>query len=1567
MSFYVTIKIAESGTPMADGSRSAAGHMWIVLTDSNGTSESYGFAPGSDYSGQPAAPGQIYTNDDANYTETYHERRIEISESQYQAIRDFATDPISHGFSPRYNAFTNSCIDFVWSAISAGGLNPQNHDGAIWPTWNRQYIEDAWNRARRDNQIPGDWEGQITIDEFGRASIVPICRPPRAAISSSINSSYASAVTWRPRDPLAIDLDGDGIETVGVGSNPVLFDHNADGIRTGTGWLRGDDAWLALDRDGNGVIDSGRELFGVDTLITDANGQTRTARDGFEALRSVDSNGDGVFDANDEAFSQVRLWRDLNQDGISQANELSSLADHGIVSIGLTPTNTTSTNLGNGNTITARGTVTRTDGSTAQSGTVAVTSESAAANLDLANNPFYREFTDTIPLTEAARTLPGMRASGVVRDLGEAMSLGTAAAQDLTRLVQDYAAASTRAEQKALLDSLISAWARTADHPDSFARRAVGQWRQIGQTGNAASMAADFEARFGEALDAQELIWRPLLEQMLDAGQTPAQRQETFAALSHMMRQAGIVYAVHMGYDSGPAGGTYLLYAHTAWEDFARAEPEMARRIAALEAFNGQGMNNWMQHVSTSGGRPSSLRLALRSGEQTNLLNHAYDALAESVYGGLILQTRLKPYVDAISLTIDEDGIRFDIAGLHARLEAQKSQDHANALIDLIELNRYAQPMLQAVGYEGISTLRAWIDELAADSPVRQVLSEMNVLGAASTTGSASADMYFGNANTNTFNGGNGDDLIDGGAGSDYLYGDNGNDWLLGGEGNDTLHGGTGNDHLIGGEGNDYLYGDTTYGRDGGNDILDGGAGNDHLVGGYGSDTYLFGIGDGQDTINNGADLWNGTADPNANKKDVLQFKAGVSASDVSLSRSGDNLILRINGTTDQVTVQSYFANDGLHHTGYAVDEIRFADGTAWSVSDVKAMALQSTSGADNLTGYATDDTINGGDGNDVINGDDGNDRIEGGDGNDRLSGDMGDDVLVGGGGFDELYGGSGNDTLTGGDGDDRMFGGVGHDVYTGGGGNEYLWDASSVSNDVYHFGAGDGSDVIDDYGGTDAIILGPGITEDGLRVRSTGAYLEFRLNSGEKVTVWSMFDESTGALNGNKGIESIVFSDGTQWGVGRIRSESLKTSSASDVVYGFENDDVLDGGDGDDRLYGRNGNDTLAGGIGHDRLFGGGGSDSLSGGDGDDSLYGNEGSDELDGGSGHDTLYGDTGSDILRGGEGADTLYGGDAQDFLYGGSWNDRLEGGSGDDVYGFGRGDGHDTIYDYSGSADRIELGEGISEADVTLRNNGSSLVLTLNTGESLTVSGMFSGSTGAINANHVVESIVFADGTSWDVARMRAETLRTSAGADTIYATEGNDTLDGGEGNDTLRGLDGNDTLLGGSGTDTLHGDAGDDILDGGEGNDTLYGGEGNDVYIGGAGNDGLYDYSTTSNDVYRFGRGDGQDTIVDYGGSADRIELGSDIAADQLWFQRSGSSLVVSVIGTTDRITVNSWYSSDAYKVETLQLANGQTLASTQVQALVDAMASFAPPAAGQTTLPPNYQSSLGGVIASSWN
>ncbi|MFZ5522457.1 MAG: hypothetical protein ACOZD0_14790, partial [Pseudomonadota bacterium] len=181
------------------------------------------------------------------------------------------------------------------------------------------------------------------------------------AMADSVNSRTREAVSPPRRDPLALDLDNDGIETSGLPAlgASIKFDHNGDGVKTGTGWLKPDDAWLVIDRNGNGSIDSGRELFGVDTQIT-VNGETRPATSGFEALSAMDRGtgivgsagyGDKIFDAKDADFTRVRLWQDLNQDGVSQTNELFTLTQKGVTSISLTPT-TEATPLGNGNVIT---------------------------------------------------------------------------------------------------------------------------------------------------------------------------------------------------------------------------------------------------------------------------------------------------------------------------------------------------------------------------------------------------------------------------------------------------------------------------------------------------------------------------------------------------------------------------------------------------------------------------------------------------------------------------------------------------------------------------------------------------------------------------------------------------------------------------------------------------------------------------------------------------------------------------------------------------------------------------------------------------------------------------------------------------------------------------------------------------------------------------------------------------------------------------------------------------------------------------------------------------------------
>ena len=132
-------------------------------------------------------------------------------------------------------------------------------------------------------------------------------------------------------------------------SNPVNWirkkvnfedrDANADTVKTGTAWAAADDGMRVWDRNGNGSIDSGRELFGDETIL--ANGQK--AANGFAALAELDtgslvngvvvSAGDGKFDANDAQYTNLRVWRDLNQDGISQAAEMQGLATLGSISV----------------------------------------------------------------------------------------------------------------------------------------------------------------------------------------------------------------------------------------------------------------------------------------------------------------------------------------------------------------------------------------------------------------------------------------------------------------------------------------------------------------------------------------------------------------------------------------------------------------------------------------------------------------------------------------------------------------------------------------------------------------------------------------------------------------------------------------------------------------------------------------------------------------------------------------------------------------------------------------------------------------------------------------------------------------------------------------------------------------------------------------------------------------------------------------------------------------------------------------------------------------------------------
>ncbi|NGN43477.1 type I secretion C-terminal target domain-containing protein [Mesorhizobium sp. CGMCC 1.15528] len=549
-------------------------------------------------------------------------------------------------------------------------------------------------------------------------------------------------------------------------------------------------------------------------------------------------------------------------------------------------------------------------------------------------------------------------------------------------------------------------------------------------------------------------------------------------------------------------------------------------------------------------------------------------------------------------------------------------------------------------------------------------------------------------------------------------------------------------------------------------------------------------------------------------------------------------------------------------------------------------------------------------------------------------------DVLFGGNGDDTLNGYSGADTLNGGAGNDMLIGMAGDDTLVGGAGN-----------DIFAYTAREfGRDTIKDFTvGQDRIDLSA-------------------LNVADFATLSRYI--STDSL-GNAVIK-LGFGGGYEWiTLEGVPASTLKassfifnTSSIGLTVNGTEfYSDVLFGGNGDDTLNGLSGSDTLNGGAGNDKLIGMSGDDTLIGGAGSDIFaytareFGRDtikdfapGTDKIDlsrfnvadfatlsrfitqdslgnaviklgfGGSyewitlegvskaslnGSSFIFNTNPAaltvngtnfygDILFGGNGNDTLNGLSGSDTLSGGAGNDKLNGMTGDDILVGGAGDDTFAYTAREFGRDTIADLKAGDKIDLSLFNVADfgtlSRFITQDANGNAVIKLGFGGTSEWITLNGVSKAALNASHFIFN----------TNSADLTVHGSNFyGDVLFGGNGGDTLNGYSGDDNLNGGAGNDILYGMEGNDTLNGGSGNDRMQGGTGNDIY-----------YVSAAGDQTIEAANEGTDTVLSYiswtlGSNIERLEL---LGATNL--NATGNTLNNTIYGNAGNNTIDGGLGND---------------------------------------------------------
>lgn len=1290
---------------------------------------------------------------------------------------------------------------------------------------------------------------------------------------------YLSTARVSGADPLVLDLDGDGLELTAMGSK-FRFDTDGDQFAEYTGWVKGDDGLLALDANGNGKIDSGAELFGGPT------------QSGFAELATHDLNADGVVNAADAVFADLRVWRDLDQDGQTDAGELQSLADLNIVSINLANSSFSTTI--NGNTVARTGSFTRGDATT---GTV--------GDVDFKINNIDTVYTGDRSVAPAvAASMPNIKGKGTLTDLhvaitlqGAGGALATTIASVLPTLnVPDLDILRDRVGD--ILDAWVAAPPATGLPENSdiaILTREVNGGHEIADFAIEVTEGGQTFWRLASGAPVKDaagaIIAQPTLQQVLDqtvaasggftwqvfsgaeldfierylgeqlpldtieglepgANRALATMLDTSVELiEHMairlaMQGPLAEYFPGIKYDAAtdkflPLSGAGLIPAFTAIFDDAPAD------AAGAEAW----LDDWMPFVN--GLMKDYVRTQSHLSVNNPYLANALIAAWEATDLPLTLDVVTEAFgiapgtITKVAAGVAQGGGGNDILYLSATNATLKGGNGADVYIVGESLGTSVLED-QDAGHS-YNTLR-FSKYNAADLTFARSGKDL-IVTVTATGEKLTIKNQFYDKITSIFGG----ELGPAWGVKEIIFAD-GTVWT-GAHISKAAAGGTsGNDNLVGSDHND---------------VFDGGAGNDTMSGGDGSDFYIFGRGYGQDAISDGG------YDPFLPSLDFVQFGAGITRDDLVFSRTANagDIVIGIEGTTDRLTISGQYTGTytGVFGTLYGnrIESLIFDDETFITHEELARLVLQQakTAGNDTIIGFDLADILDGGAGNDLLKG-----------------------------------------------------------------GNE---------NDTYVYGVNYGHDIVADEqgnilsGGFDRLRLDGISISDVTFVRVGGSdTLKLVLDANNSVTLQGEFAATYTGVFGTQWlsrIESFQFADTT---IGFVeimqRTIASQNTAGNDQIHGFAWQDVLEGGAGDDFLSGGNEGDTYLFGIGdgHDTIRDAR-TNILSG--VDDRIIFDNGIRLEDvtfsraGGSSDLMITLATGETLKVQGQfdvvyglgqytfdaieyfqftaegvttvlswvamqqllletgktnGNDLIYGFSTEDILDGGAGNDYLSGGNENDTYIFGLGYGHDTIEDLptnilAGDYDRIVFKGTLTPEDVVFSHIGNTddLRVTLSDGSTLTVKGMFTQA--MLDGN--IEEFYFEGSDSW----LYADDIAAIALAGS--ATTGNDSIYG----------------FANSG----------DRLDGGAGNDYLAGGG--------------------QSDTYWFGRGDGQDVIYDSSGGNDRLAFKAGVNPEDIVVQRGSDYRDIKLIiaDTGESITIqlqNYAYSVGPpdHRIERITFANG---------------------------------------------